>query len=214
MQVKVCGLRDEAGARACVAAGVDLVGLNFVPSSRRAISADRAAALLPHLGPVQPVGLFADQALAHVIATAHGLGLRWLQLHGHESPTYCAALAGRFNLIKAVHLDQLDAPDFAASYAPYVHALLVDGRSPGRGETWHWAALRPLCSSAGRVADVPLWLAGGLNSDNVAQAIAAAQPVAVDVASGVERNGVWAADRIDAFCRRARAAVQGGFHEA
>jgi phosphoribosylanthranilate isomerase len=207
--VKICGLRDAAGAHACVAAGADFVGLNFVPASPRAISEDRAARLLPLLGTVEPVGLFADQGLSHVVAIARHLGLRWLQLHGDETPAYCAALADEFLLIKAVALDRLAAPEAARSYAPHVRALLVDGRQPGSGQTWPWAALRVLCSAPGRLAGVPLWLAGGLDSDNVAKAITAARPMAVDTASGVERDGVWAPDRVAAFCRQARLATPG-----
>ncbi len=209
MQVKICGLRDAAGARACVAASVDWVGLNFVPSSRRAVAPDRAAELLPLLGPVRPVGLFADQPVQEVVAIGQRLGLRWLQLHGDESPAYCAALAADFALIKAVHLEQLAEPGVAASYAPHVRALLVDGRRPGSGMSWPWGAMRPLCSTPGQLASVPLWLAGGLTPENVAEAIHSAAPSAVDAASGVERDGVWDLALIHAFCRRARAASPG-----
>ena len=201
--------RDAAGARACVAASVDWVGLNFVPSSRRRVDPNHAAELLPLLGKVEPVGLFADQPLKEVFAIGQRLGLRWLQLHGDESPAYCAALAADFALIKALHSGQLVEPDVARSYAPHVQALLVDGRRPGSGQNWPWAALRPLCSTPGKLAGVPLWLAGGLTPQNVAEAIDSAAPVVVDTASGVERDGAWAGDLIEAFCRRARAAIAG-----
>ena len=207
MRVKICGLRDQDGARACVAAGVDLVGLNFVPSSRRCITETLAAELLPVLGGVEAVGVFADQPVGEVLELSRRLGLRTVQLHGGESPADCAAVAEHLDVVKAVDLRQVEQPGLLDALAPHVSALLVDGRRPGSGQAWDWVALRRHCRPAGRLAGVPLWLAGGLDEGNVGEAIAALQPAVVDTASGVEERGTWSTARVVAFCRQARAAA-------
>lgn len=194
---KICGLRAADAAAACVAVGADFAGLNFVPTSKRCINPLQARQLAAALGPVVPVGVFADQPLDEVVATAKMVGLGWIQLHGGESPDDCARLrAEGLRVIKALDADGLAR---AATFAPHVDALLVDGRTPGSGAAWDWARVQgPLCAGA------PLWLAGGLAPSNVAAAIAAARPSLVDVASGVEAAGRMDPDRVVAFVRAAR----------
>ncbi len=210
MQVKVCGIRTPEGARACAEAGVDFVGLNFVPGVRRAVSPESARILLSRLGAARPVAVVRDQAPAEVEGLCADLGIRWVQLHGAETPAVCAGLAGvGLEVIKAVSIGT-DA-DRVREYAQHAAVLLVDGRDPGSGQTWAWSeldALRRACGDRrpGEIAGRPFWVAGGLDPGNVADAIATLDPAGVDAASGTERDGHTDAGRVAAFCKAARRA--------
>ena len=201
MQVKICGVRRVEDARACVAARADLAGLNFVSASRREVGAD-AAVVRAALGSVIPVGVFADASVDTIRARAQSLGLAWIQLHGHEPPAVCAALAG-LQIIKAVDYDALTDPAALRAYSPHVAAFLVDGRTPGSGQTWDLARLADVVKD-GCLHGRPLFIAGGLDPQNVAAVIAASDPYGVDVASGVEARGHMDPVRVAAFCAAAR----------
>ena len=209
MQVKICGVRTPAGARACAAAGADFAGLNFVRGVRREVSEAEAAELLPLLGGTRPVAVFRDDPIDRVERLAGGLGIRRVQLHGAETPGDCARLreAGLV-VIKALTLDDAGA---LRAYAGAADVLLVDGRAPGSGRPWDYRALLQVRQDSGdprpgQLAGAPLWLAGGLTPDNVAQAIATLQPAGVDAATGIERDGQIDAARVAALCRGGPAA--------
>ena len=201
MQVKVCGVRTSAGAKACAEAGVDLVGFNFVRGARRSIDIEQAAALTPDLGDCVPVGLFRDSPVDEVRAVASTVGIEWIQLHGDEDAAYCRKLAGEFRLIKAVEVSLARDPAQIGPFAGLIDVLLVDGKRPGTGTRWDWSALAE-CRRL--LAGVPVFLAGGLHPWNVGRAIAVVQPDGVDTATGVERDGQQAADLIAAFVANAR----------
>lgn len=199
MKIKICGLRTVADAEACVAAGVDLAGLNFVPGRRRAIDIGTARAISAALAQVIPVGVFLDAEPSVVVETAVAVGLRYIQLHGAEPPEVCARLRGPFVIIKALTAATLEQ---APAYAPFVAAFLVDGREPGTGAAWDYSR-----STGPRLCGRPLLLAGGLTPERVESAIVAATPAGVDVASGVERDGAIDPARVAAFALAARRAA-------
>lgn len=210
--MKICGVRTRAGARACAAAGADFAGLNFVRGVCREVGEEVAVELLPLLGAVRPVAVFRDDPIERVEDLAAGLGIRRVQLHGAETPDDCARLrdAG-LTVIKALTLDDVADADVLCGYAAAADVLLIDGRTPGSGRPWNHEALLQVRRDSGDVqpgqlAGTPLWLAGGLDADNVARAIAELRPAGVDAATGVERDGQIDAARVQAFCRAARAA--------
>ena len=203
MQVKVCGIRTPDGARAAAAARVDFVGLNFVPGTRRALSPAAARALVTLLGDSVPVGVFRNAGAEEIRRVADDVGLKHVQLHGHESPDLCAALRGTFSVVKAVDADQARDPSFLRAFVNRIDILLVDGRTPGSGTPWAWTRLPAVREVLPGVA---LWLAGGLSPDNVGEAVAAVAPDG-DTASGIERDRHVAPDRVAAFTRAARAAA-------
>jgi len=126
------------------------------------------------------VGVFLDAPLEQVLQIANELRLDAVQLHGDESDSYVAKVAEHFHVIKAVAI--ADKVNRAQLEQIPAHALLIDGVTPGSGDVFDW-------SKAEALRGMPnLILAGGLTPDNVVAGIAALQPYAVDVASGVEKT--------------------------
>ena len=176
-RVKICGITDSADARAAVAAGADALGFVFAPSPRR-ITASRARRIARELPPeVWKVGVFVDAAAGEVDAVAHEVDLDAVQLHGDESPGVCAAVSRPVWKRLAVHDDDSVESLRARLLGYAVSAILLDPGA-GSGRTFPWKLAAPL---HGLVI-----VAGGLTAKNVASAIRAAKPYAVDVSSGVE----------------------------
>lgn len=199
--VKVCGVTCAEDAIACVSAGVDALGLNFVPSSKRFIDLEAARAIVDAVrGRVELVGVFADAPLEPVEAARRELGLDWVQLHGREPPDYVARLPRSF---KAVGISSQADVERALAY-PGERVLLdakVEGALGGTGQRFDWS-LVPRDEAAKR-----LILAGGLNAENVAALLAEVAPFGVDVASGVEQDGRPGRkdpDKVARFVRAAR----------
>lgn len=203
--IKVCGITTAEHAEACVALGVDWLGLNFVPSSPRCI--DLAVAGRIHdavRGRAELVGVVADRDEAGLLALRREAHLDRLQLHGSEPPELVRAV-GTF-AFKALRVG--DDADIAAA-AVYDGLLLVDakvaGALGGTGRTVDFTLVAPLARKR------PILLAGGLTPGNVADAVRAVEPWGVDVASGVERSpGVKDLDAVAAFVTNARQARRSG----
>jgi phosphoribosylanthranilate isomerase len=208
--VKICGVRTVEDALACAAAGVDAIGFNLWPGSKRYLPLEEAQAIARALPPsVQRWGVFVDPTADEVERALASGAVAVAQLHGDESPELCARFAGR--AVKAVRL--VDESSLAAldrygaslrgSPAPGSPLLLVDADAPGYGGSGRRADLdlARRAAAAHRVL-----LAGGLTPDNLAEAVRAVRPFGVDVAGGVERApGVKDPQRIAAFVAAARA---------
>jgi phosphoribosylanthranilate isomerase len=183
IRVKICGVRSVSEAEAAVAAGADLVGLNFVPGSKRCLDVREAQDIARSLeGKAERVALFQDAEATAIEGILARVAVERVQLHGDESPAFAREL--RRPIIKA-----LRGADRAAA-ARYPTAVLLldhpDGRGGG-GAPWAWRDAREVIE-AGR----DVLLAGGLRPDNVGAALeslAGAAPWGVDVASGVEDMG-------------------------
>lgn len=181
VRIKICGITNLEDALTTVEAGADALGFVFFQGSPRNISPDAAAAIIRRLPPfVQTVGLFVNEEAETVNRIADHCGLDLVQLHGDETPEYCAAIRRR--IIKAFRVKDASSLDAMADYP--VAACLLDAWSPaargGTGTTFNWDI------AAKVAANQAIILAGGLTPDNVAEAIASVKPYAVDVSSGVE----------------------------
>lgn len=198
VQVKLCGLRTAASARAAREAGADFAGLNFVPTSRRRVDVERAAALAKRLAPVKVVGVFANAPLAEIRAVAQAVGLEWVQLHGQEPEPVVEALAREYAVIKAIPVENGRPITILPGYLRWATALLFDGARPGQGETFTWSSLTQL------QVEKPFFLAGGLTPENVGHAIRTVRPFGVDTASGIELDGKENDGRIRAFVSEAK----------
>ena len=181
VRVKICGITTPRDARLAAQAGADAVGLNFHPPSPRCIDLAMAAEIGAALPPfVAIVGVFVDPPAETVKAAIEHAHLDMLQFHGDESAAFCSGFQRPYIKAAGVSAD-FDFDALCRSH-PAAAALLLDAfdakRKGGIGRTFDWRAWPR--------SQRPLVLAGGLNADNVASAIAATRPYAVDVASGVE----------------------------
>jgi phosphoribosylanthranilate isomerase len=180
VRVKICGITRLEDALASVELGADALGFNFWPRSKRFIEPAAARAIVDRLPPfVTAVGVFVDARPGEVLAAAARSGVRALQLHGDEDPAEVNAY--ELPTVKALRLAGPDDLELLLRYR--VSGFLVDAPSQdfgGSGLTCDWRLAR----EAARRATVIL--AGGLNPDNVAQAVREVGPYGVDVASGVE----------------------------
>jgi phosphoribosylanthranilate isomerase len=185
MRVKFCGITNLDDAAEAVRLGAWAIGLIHYERSPRsvdpAVAAEIAAAFRRKL---EVVGVFVNPTLAEVTRAVEDEQLSMVQLNGEEGASFCAEVARRagVKVIKAIHV--ASAADIHAAEAYRTDYHLFDRRAKGlwggSGESFDWELLR------GHRSDVPDILAGGLRPDNVAAAVAIAQPYAVDVASGVE----------------------------
>jgi phosphoribosylanthranilate isomerase len=213
-KVKICGITTPDAARAVVTAGADAVGFVFHPPSPRALGIGEAQALAAMLSALAPgrglarVGLFVDAPDALIEAAVGGCGLDIVQLQGSETPERVAAVRARFGrpVWRAVGIATAADLEAAERRWPMADALLLDARAPrgaanpgGNGLRFDWRLL------AARPPAMPWILAGGLDQDNVADAIRLTGAPYVDVSSGVEAApGIKDLAKIAAFTQAAR----------
>jgi phosphoribosylanthranilate isomerase len=192
-QVKVCGIREPSESAALDALGVDWIGYNFHPGSARRIAPEAAAPLARALRRANPVGVFVDAEIQFVIDVIAATGIRFVQLHGNEDWEYVKRMP--VPVIKAIpHTRLADLGGLRAGLEAArrngertpLEYFLVDTQASGQGgfggsgQVFDWELLKrhPL--------PLPYFLAGGLGPHNLAQALAAASPFAVDLNSKVE----------------------------
>lgn len=176
--VKICGVTSETDALLAVGFGADAVGFLFSPSPRqvKVSTVTDIVKRLPH--GVLSVGVFRDEAPARVVEVANAIGLGAVQLHGHETAEACRWIRQRVACtIRAFSAGDRTIGRFEEFGADY---LLVDGPSPGSGEVFDWRL------AEGVVDPGRLIVSGGLNADNVGQAVMHLHPFGVDVSTGVE----------------------------
>jgi len=194
-RTKICGITRLEDALTASSLGVDALGFVFYKRSPRYIEPQKAAAIIRQLPPfVSAVGLFVnpDQAEIDAVLTSCPIGV--IQLHGDESPEFCQAQSRR--VMKAVAISSADDLKRAGHYNCPV---LLDARAPdgvygGTGTRFDWSLLRDFRH------EYPLTLAGGLDVDNVKDAMAVRQWFALDVSSGVESSpGIKDAELMHSF---------------
>ncbi|HRP22599.1 MAG TPA: phosphoribosylanthranilate isomerase [Thauera sp.] len=194
-RIKICGLTRPEDVRAAVEAGADAIGFVFYPPSPRAVDIEQAAELAALLPPfVSSVGLFVNARQDEVDAVLARVPLQLLQFHGDEAESDCARHGRPW--IKAARMRPgVDLLEFS-SFHPRASGILVDAFVEGYGgggKTFDWSLIP---DGFGR----PLVLSGGLDADNVTEAVRRVRPWAVDVSSGVESaKGIKDAAKIAAF---------------
>ena len=198
-RIKHCGITNLADAHLAAEAGAWALGMIFWPGSPRCCELDEAQRIGAALRrTVHLTGVFVNARLEEIDLAVQAAGLQFVQLHGDEGPVFCAEIARRTGakVIKAVRVRSRATLQAASAY--HTDFLLLDahveGVPGGTGQTIDWDLVR----KAGLRA--PVILSGGLNAVNVADAIAATQPFAVDVASGTEAApGVKDPAKLQAF---------------
>ncbi|MEO8435187.1 MAG: phosphoribosylanthranilate isomerase [Pyrinomonadaceae bacterium] len=184
VKIKICGITNLADALAAVAAGADMLGFNFYRPSPRFIAPPAARAIIQKLPPnTMAVGVFVNEGDPQTVSRiADEAAVTGVQLHGDESPDYCRELSGRY-VIKVLRVDRKFRPEQVTAYA--TDAIMLDAFDPqvrgGTGRVIDWsvaAQARPLVDR--------LFLSGGLGPENIAGAITAVAPFAVDACSRLE----------------------------
>ena len=187
-KIKICGLSRPEDIQAVNQAGADYAGFVFAPSKRQ-VSFHQAEELIAGLHPrITPVGVFVNASPDQVAVVVQQTGIRAVQLHGDETPEQMAqirSLCPQVHLWRAVRVqtreDLIQADQLGAD------ALVLDSYHPtqygGTGITGNWELI------AGMLLSTPFFLAGGLNADNLEQAIHMVRPMGVDLSGGVETGG-------------------------
>jgi phosphoribosylanthranilate isomerase len=195
--IKICANTSLEDALLAADAGADAVGFVFAPSPRR-VTAAQVADIVPHLPvTIEKIGVFVDATLEEIVSTVEACGLTGVQLHFDAAPELPAKLHERLGpklrILSVVHFSAGTGEQQAVRIDehvrnPHVDAVLVDSRTEmavgGTGATFDWAGARKTLFQDARACK--LIAAGGLNPDNVAEAIATLRPWGVDVVSGVE----------------------------
>jgi phosphoribosylanthranilate isomerase len=205
-RIKFCGITSVADAELAVANGAWAIGLILWPESKRACEPGEGIRISNAVRrKVEVAGVFVNQSLDEIAALVDMLQLSIVQLHGEEGPAFATEVRRRTGakVIKAQSIRLAsDVLAVQAFHAIDYHLLDTyrEGQRGGTGETFDWRML------SRRSTDVPLIMSGGLNPENVAEAITATDPFAVDVASGVELSpGVKDPVKLKAFAAAVRA---------
>jgi phosphoribosylanthranilate isomerase len=202
VKVKICGITSVEDGQAAAEAGADALGFIFYERSPRYIPVERAAILMRNLPPeIVKVGVFVDAPAEMVFRAMGECGLNLLQFHGTESPEYCL----QFGVMSMKAFQVRNAESLLRLAEFKTDAWLLDAYSPdklgGTGERFNW----DLAIEARKLAR-PIFLAGGLTPENVAEAVKHVQPYAVDVSSGVEASpGKKDHAKVRAFVQAAKA---------
>jgi phosphoribosylanthranilate isomerase len=201
--IKICGIREYEHAEVAAEAGANLIGFVFVPV-RREVSPDAAKQIIEQVRktielPPAAVGLFVNETAEHINRIAGQVGLDLVQLSGDEPPEMAAEI--EVPVIKAIRVQQgTSIDDVRALIQRYLEcsaAVLIDSHVAGQ---WGGTGMVGDWNSAARLAsEFPVVLAGGLNGNNVAEAIDRVKPAGVDVSSGVETEGRKDAGKIRQF---------------
>jgi phosphoribosylanthranilate isomerase len=218
-RIKICGVCRPEDAVLAARAGADAIGIVFYERAPRNVPLDRAREILAALPPfVTPVGLFVDAAADTVLAAARTLGLRHVQLNGHEPPEMVEALQP-LTVIKAITVERDRFGETMNTWRAAISSLALTnlagfvletagtGQAGGSGVANDWDAVRA-AQAAGDFEGLPAVIAaGGLTPESVGAVVRNVKPYAVDVSSGVEESkGRKSADRVAAFVRAVREA--------
>lgn len=193
IKVKICGIRTLDAALIAVENGADFLGFNFISTSKRFIDPILALEIINKVrGKVKIVGVFQNADIKYVIDLAANLNLDFVQLHGNEDNNYIDRLD--FPVIKTINADY----QIGSLKAKY---FLLDRDIQGKGKF-----VNP--KKAAKLAiNFPLFYAGGLNPENVAEAIVMVKPFAIDVAGGIETNGKQDVNKIKLFINNSKGAI-------
>ncbi len=190
MRVKICGITQAEQGQAIAKLGATALGFICVERSPRYINAQQIQQIIQVLPKsIDCIGVFANASLTEIAGVLKVAQLTGIQLHGDESPQFCAQITQlwpNLEIIKAFRIKTADSLSDIPEYIEVIDTLLLDAYDPqqlgGTGKTLNWDILATFKS------DRPWFLAGGLNPDNILQALDTLTPNGIDLSSGVERS--------------------------
>ena len=206
MRVKICGITQLEDARYCAGAGADYLGFIQHAASPRFVDPSVAKEIVSWIHGPEPVGVFVDAPIDTVNRVAADVGFALVQLHGNESPAYCAEIEAP--IIRALRVYPNTTEEQIRreidTYAGVAAHILLDtgkaGMAGGTGTTFDWSLAGPIAE------DYPIFLAGGITPGNVMEAAERVRPFAVDASSGLESApGRKDIDLLNAFFDAVRA---------
>ncbi len=201
VKVKICGITNIDDANAAVDFGADALGFVFFKDSPRYVSPEKAISIIKNLPSfITTIGVFANEHIENIEKIVSSTGMDVIQMHGEEPPVMCKCSR---RIIKAIRVKSLESLDPLSKYKDMVSAFLLDTYSPnilgGTGRIFNWD-IAIEAKQFGRII-----LAGGLNPDNVSDAVKRVRPYAVDVSSGVElKKGKKDHKKMKLFIERAK----------
>lgn len=180
-KIKICGITNMEDAQAAAEYGADALGFIFYKESKRYVDPQVAKSIISSLPPfITTVGVFVNQGMDEISQIKEATGIQVAQLHGDETPEFVSSLP--IDVIKVIRVKDKSDLDKVAQYS--AQAILFDTYSDkeygGTGESFDWEILNNLSS------EKKVILSGGLNPENVLEAVQIVRPYAVDVSSGVE----------------------------
>jgi phosphoribosylanthranilate isomerase len=199
-KIKICGITNLEDARFAAGALVDYLGFIFYEKSPRYIEPGEAGAIINWIEGPEKVGVFVNQPLDDVNRIAKETGLDFVQLHGDESVEYCELVDKP--IIKVIHIEEETVSYLLKhqidQYSEVAEFLLfdtkIDGLWGGTGKSFDWNILNEAS------IEIPFFLSGGLNSDNIKEATEAVKPYAIDVSSSLEQKpGLKDFEKIEIF---------------
>lgn len=201
--IKICGITNLEDALFCVEEGADMLGFNFYPKSARYIKPFEASQIAKQVS-IAKVGVFVNATIEEILQTVNLVKIEAIQLHGEETPEFVFELRQKTDLeiIKAFRVSGDFDIQTIKSFP--IDAVLLDSYNPshygGTGEVFDWEIAKSVSKIFPKI-----YLAGGLSSENVAEAIRKVKPFAVDVCSGVEKaKGVKDQAKIKSFVKAVR----------
>ena len=185
IKIKICGITNKEDAGWAVDLKVDALGFIFADSPRR-VKPEIVQEIIKLLPPfISSVGVFVNEDREKVEEITESCGLTTLQFHGQESPSYCEGFKQK--IVKAFRIKDKSVLKKAAQYQGKIDAYLLDAYSPfaygGTGKTFDWHIAKEI-----KKFGLPIILSGGLNPENIREAISEVEPYGVDVSSGVEER--------------------------
>ena len=200
IKVKICGLTNLADAKCALDYGADLIGFVFYKASPRSTTPERVREIIRSLPPdTQTVGVFVNETTANMRAIKELCGLKFLQLHGDETMAQLEEFQP-VQILKALSVAKESDLEKLSQYSKY--RILVDSPSAnhgGSGKPGNWE----LAARAAKLSDI--YLAGGLNPENITRAIHTVKPYGVDVSSGVEKEaGLKDWSKVQEFIKKVR----------
>jgi len=185
-KVKICGITNYKDAKICIDAGADALGFVFYKNSKRYITPIKAKEIIKKIPPfISKVGVFVNENFENIIEIANLIKIDYIQLHGYETPEFCKKISNYYPVIKAILIkDENDLKQFKI-YKKYVNFLLDTKTESfgGSGKSFNWNLILNYKEKIGNFI-----LSGGLNKDNIVDAIKLLNPYAVDISSGVEKS--------------------------
>jgi phosphoribosylanthranilate isomerase len=187
ISIKFCGFQSASSVKQAVKLPIDALGFILVSGRRRTVTLSQVAKWLPIIPTrIASVGVFQNPTLEEV-KEAIDVGLTAIQLHGQETVDFCrqVKMYADIQLIKVFSTHSLEK---IASYRSYIDVVLLDHATGGVGKPIDWDCI-PQTKQITEANDLPLWIAGGLDENNVANLCATYSINGIDLSSGIETDG-------------------------